>query len=73
MPKNKKQKQKQVNFRLDAEQSTQLDGFAERERRKRNDLARLLFNWAFECYQEAGSVERLYGLLESNSKRTKKR
>jgi hypothetical protein len=43
----------QINFRVDEELSKALDAAAQRERRRRGDLARLLFEYAFEQYRAA--------------------
>lgn len=67
MPMNRPQlkpnrkKTEQVNFRIDDELFRLLDSCAETEHRKRNELARLIFEWGFSKYHEAGSFDTLIG------------
>lgn len=49
----------QLNFRIEEELSAALDAAASEEQRDRADLARLIFEWGFAQYRNAGSYEGL--------------
>lgn len=46
-----------VAFRVSAEMGAELKAFASRERRKKNTLARLIFEVGLKQFREAGSFE----------------
>lgn len=63
-PVNQKEKEKkteQVGFKVEPTLFTDLEAAAWSEHRKRNELARLIFEWAFLEYQKAGSYDVLIG------------
>ena len=51
----------QVGFKVSPASFKQLQAAAHDERRKRNEFARLLFEWALDKYKEAGSYDALTG------------
>jgi hypothetical protein len=56
-----------VGFRISEETFTDLEAAAWSEHRKRNELARLIFEWGFVRYQEAGSYDALIGRKSSKA------
>ena len=60
-PKPSSKKSEPISFRMEPELSAALDDAANFEHRKRGELARLLFEWAFVKYQAAGSYDALIG------------
>jgi hypothetical protein len=50
-----------LSFRIEDDISLELQAAAWSEHRKRGELARLLFEWAFEKYKIAGSYDALIG------------
>jgi hypothetical protein len=52
-------KSKQVSFRVRDELSAHIQDAAVREDLKTADLVRKIFSWAFDKYQEAGSLHAL--------------
>jgi len=57
----KAKKTEQLGFKVDPELFTEVEAAAWSEHRKRNELARLIFEWGFEKYKEAGSFDALIG------------
>jgi hypothetical protein len=60
-PRPKAKKTEQLGFKVDEELFADVEKAATNERRKRNELARLIFEWGFEKYKEAGSYDGLIG------------
>lgn len=54
-------KTEQLGFKVDAALFDKVAHAAKEERRKRNEFARLLFEWAFVKYEESGSYDALTG------------
>ena len=59
--KSKPKKTEQVGFKVEEGLFRALESAAWNEHRKRNELARLIFEWGFEKYHEAGSYDALIG------------
>jgi hypothetical protein len=60
-PKPRAKKTEQLGFKVDEELFAAVEKAAANERRRRNELARLIFEWGFEKYKEAGSYDGLIG------------
>lgn len=61
VPRERAKKTEQIGFKVEPEIFTAIEAAAWSEHRKRNELARLIFEWAFAKYQEAGSYDALIG------------
>jgi hypothetical protein len=59
--KTKAKKTEQLGFKVDEALFADIEKAANNERRRRNELARLIFEWGFEKYKEAGSYDGLVG------------
>lgn len=59
--KSKAKKTEQLGFKVDPELFTEVEAAAWSEHRRRNELARLIFEWGFAKYKEAGSYDALIG------------
>jgi hypothetical protein len=68
-PKAKVRKTEQVGFKVDPELYTDLEAAAWSEHRKRNELARLIFEWGFAKYKEAESYDVLIGRKAAAAKK----
>ncbi len=66
-----KKKTQQVGFKVDQELFDQLKVAADAETRGHNELARMIFEWAFPKYRQAGTYDVLIGrvVLTDHSKR----
>jgi len=60
-PSQKPKKTEQIGFKVDPVLFDAIEAAAWNEHRKRNELARLIFEWAFAKYQEVGSYDALIG------------
>lgn len=60
-PTAREKKTEQVGFKVEPQLFDALEAAAQSEHRKRNELARLIFEWGFEKFQEAGSFDALIG------------
>ena len=49
----------QLSLRVRQDLRREMEGFAERERRKLGNVGEVLLEWAFEQLKAAGSVDRL--------------
>ncbi len=62
-------KTKQVGFKMTPELYGALERAAFAERRGPNELARMIFEWAFEEYKQAGSY---FALIDSHPEQKKR-
>ena len=70
VPKARPKKTEQVGFKVEPELFTDLEAAAWSEHRKRNELARLIFEWGFARYKDAGSYDALIGRKAAVARKT---